>query len=296
MESKDYEERHAYLIMCHNNFKHLLRLVVALDDERNDIYIHVDKRAVNCPFESIGNSARKAHLFWVKRQRVYWGGVSQIRVELFLLKKATETHHSYYHLLSGMDFPIKSQKYIHKFFKDNKGSEFIQFDNDMVNAEFIDRVRYYYFFQDLIGRNKGKFPALCYYAQEILLSIQKKLNIDRTGKYSFELYKGANWFSITHELACYLLQNIKQIKRICKYSLCADEIFLQTFAMMSPYRNKIVNDSLRYIDWKRGNPYVFTEKDYEELSKTDRLFARKFDERVSGDITEKIQTNLLRDQ
>ena len=66
--------------------------------------------------------------------------------------------------------------------------------------------------------------------------------------------------------------------------------------MLSPFRNKIVNNSLRYIDWKRGNPYVFTEKDYDELSKTDKLFARKFDERVSGKVTEKIQANLLRDQ
>lgn len=295
MESKDREERHAYLIMCHNNFKHLSRLVMALDDKRNDIYIHVDKRAVSCPFEPIESFVGKARLFWTKQQCVNWGGVSQIYAELSLLKKATETYHSYYHLLSGMDYPIKSQKYIHKFFKDNKGSEFIQFDNDMVNAEFIDRVRYYYFFQDLIGRNKGKIPAMYYYLQEALISVQKKLNIDRTKKYSFDLYKGTNWFSITHELACYLLQNIKQIKRVCKYSLCADEIFLQTFAMLSPFRNKIVNNSLRYIDWKRGNPYVFTEKDYDELSKTDRLFARKFDERVSGKVIEKIQANLLGD-
>ena len=38
LESKDLKERHAYLIMCHNNFKHLSRLVMALDDKRNDIY------------------------------------------------------------------------------------------------------------------------------------------------------------------------------------------------------------------------------------------------------------------
>ena len=78
MESKDLKERHAYLIMCHNNFKHLSRLVMALDDKRNDIYIHVDKRAVSCPFESIENSVRKAHLFWTKQQCVNWGGISDL--------------------------------------------------------------------------------------------------------------------------------------------------------------------------------------------------------------------------
>lgn len=286
--------RHAYLIMCHNNFMHLARLLQALDNEKNDIYVHVDKKAGDCPFEMLEKSVRKANLFWVKRRSVNWGGVSQIRTELFLLKQAAETYHSYYHLLSGMDFPLKSQRYIHEFFSDHQGSEFINFDKKAIEeAEFIDRVRYYYFFQDMVGRNKGKIPALCYHMQKILLSFQKNRNVDRTKKYSFALYKGTNWFSITHELVIYLLQNRKIIKRLCRRSLCADEIFLQTLVMVSPYRNNIVNDSLRYIDWKRGNPYIFTEMDYEELRKTDKLFARKFDEKVSAKLTEKICIDLI---
>ena len=49
---------------------------------KKTIYIHIDKRADNCPFESIENSVQKSHLFWVKQQRVNWGGASQIYVEL----------------------------------------------------------------------------------------------------------------------------------------------------------------------------------------------------------------------
>ena len=33
---------------------------------------------------------------------------------------------------------------------------------------------------------------------------------------------------------------------------------------------------MRLIDWKRGSPYTFCEKDYMELKNTDMLFARKF--------------------
>lgn len=51
-------------------------------------------------------------------------------------------------------------------------------------------------------------------------------------------------------------------KKLCNHSLCADEIFLQTIAMMSPYKNNIVNDSLRYVDWNRGNPYTFRNEDF----------------------------------
>ena len=34
--------KHAYLILAHNEFVILERLIQAIDDERNDIYIHFD--------------------------------------------------------------------------------------------------------------------------------------------------------------------------------------------------------------------------------------------------------------
>jgi hypothetical protein len=36
--------KHAYLIIAHNEFKVLKKLVEALDDERSDIFIHWDKK------------------------------------------------------------------------------------------------------------------------------------------------------------------------------------------------------------------------------------------------------------
>ena len=38
-------KRHAYLILAHKNFTQLRKLVELLDDSRNDIFIHVDKKA-----------------------------------------------------------------------------------------------------------------------------------------------------------------------------------------------------------------------------------------------------------
>ena len=35
------ENKHAYLIVCHNSFKHLEKVLLALDDARNDIYIYI---------------------------------------------------------------------------------------------------------------------------------------------------------------------------------------------------------------------------------------------------------------
>ena len=39
--------KHAYLIIAHNNFYILKKLIALIDDERNDIYIHIDKKTKN---------------------------------------------------------------------------------------------------------------------------------------------------------------------------------------------------------------------------------------------------------
>ena len=36
-------DRHAYLIMAYNNWDLLKKLLILLDDERNDIFVHIDE-------------------------------------------------------------------------------------------------------------------------------------------------------------------------------------------------------------------------------------------------------------
>lgn len=40
----EVNNKHAYLIMAHQNFEQLAILLELLDDIRNDIFIHVDKK------------------------------------------------------------------------------------------------------------------------------------------------------------------------------------------------------------------------------------------------------------
>ena len=43
--------KHAYLIIAHNNFYILEKLIKLIDDKRNDIYIHIDKKIRNFDFD-----------------------------------------------------------------------------------------------------------------------------------------------------------------------------------------------------------------------------------------------------
>ena len=285
-------KKHAYLIMAHTQPELLKKLLQMLDDERNDIYLHIDKKAVDYPLEELTSVLHKSKCIFTERTDVRWGSYSQINCEMVLLKEATKMKHAYYHLLSGMDLPIKSQDEIHDFFEKYEGLEFVDEDLPKISEAAISRVKYFHKFYGKAGSVKDVLGAL-------ETKGQKLLGIDRTKKYGDIIFqKGRNWFSITHGLAKLVVEKEGWIRDIFGQSLCGDELFLQTVARNSVFAEKICNPNTmgevpdtRYIDWERGsnnNPYVFREHDYEELKKSSALFARKFDLNIDKNIVEKL--------
>lgn len=113
--------------------------------------------------------------------------------------------------------------------------------------------------------------------------------------------KGTQWFSITDNLARYVVSKETWIRKVFKNTLCCDEVFLQTLVENSDFKNKLYhkkydNDPraiMRLIDWQRGKPYIFRECDFQELMNSEMLFARKFDEKVDSEIVIKIRERLL---
>ena len=267
-------KKHAYLIMAHNKFDQLAVLIGLLDDERNDIYLHIDKKAKDFDRGSI--KTKYSNLYFVKPMSVIWGGDSMIKCEQRLFESAGKKHYSYYHLLSGVDLPIKTQDEIHAFFKEHEGQNFIDLDEKALsNRSFTRRVDWYHLFQTVVGRSYDRFKCHLRGLQERLISCQMKLKMKR--KEIIPLYKGANWFSITDELMQYAISQKKLIKKQFYCSHCADEVFLQSVAMVSPYRDTVTGRCLREIDWTRGGPYTFRVEDVPALMTSENLFARKFD-------------------
>lgn len=105
--------------------------------------------------------------------------------------------------------------------------------------------------------------------------------------------KGSTWFSITHDTACYILNEYNKLKKYFCNTKCADEFLLQTILINSPFLDKVKDDSLRCIDWRRGNPYTFKLEDFDMLMESDELFARKFDINVDESIIYRIRDTLL---
>ncbi|MTT32164.1 glycosyl transferase [Terrilactibacillus sp. BCM23-1] len=283
--------KHAYLIMAHNNFSILGKLIRLLDFDKNDIYIHVDRKVTDFDQNLFINIPKKSKIYFSDRIHVNWGGYTQVKCELLLLEMAFKNdNYDYYHLLSGVDLPIKNQKFIHEFFELNSGMEFVGFISEWDNT----RIKYYYIFNE-IGRKKGILPYIQKIINKIFILTQKLVKMDRSKKNKYA--KGSNWFSITGDLVKLILDNKNRIRKLYRSSVFCDEVFLQTLIVNSKFKEKIyrfsVSGNLRYIDWKRGNPYIFQKKDFESLINSNMLFARKFDEKVDFEIVNMIYDEFL---
>lgn len=286
--------KHAFLIIAHNDFPVLHTLLNMLDDTGNDLFVHIDLRATDIYKQVCSVSTKQARLFILpNRISVHWGDISQVEVEYLLLETAAaKEKYAYYHLLSGADLPIQSQEYIHRFFQHHNGKEFIGFWQTPAHLKDLDRkISRYYFFTK--HRRPGeKWHELTTPLYNISLILQKIIGIHRKQEVAFQ--KGPQWFSITDDFCHYLIGQKEAVLQRMNHTLCPDEIFVQTVIWNSPFKDRLFNlddeniGSMRLIDWKRGNPYVWTSHDYSELAQSDKLFARKFSSQDAA-IIEKIE-------
>ena len=144
------KNKHAFLIMAHDHFDILEKLLIMLDHERNDIFLHVDKRAKDFNIERFSNLLHKSKIVFTKRIAVYWGHSSQVDCELLLLNECLKhREYAFVHLISGVDLPIQKQEKIHRFFDDHPNNQFLQVGWADKHLYRLDR---YHFFLKQIGR------------------------------------------------------------------------------------------------------------------------------------------------
>lgn len=283
--------KHAFLIIAHSDFTLLQILVSMLDDVRNDIYVHIDKKVHKLPILQVKYS--ELHIL-NNRIDVKWGGVSQIKTELLLFSEAANNGpYMYYHLLSGADLPIKSNDYLHDFFTKNQGKEFVGFAHgDFADNDVFNKVYYKHYFINGLRADNLFIRQTSKLFHNILLILQKFLRY-KIRHDNLEFRKGCNWLSITEAFCSYVLKN-QSITKVLKHSLCGDEIFIQTLLWNSPFKDCIYNPDeefigcMREIDWTRGSPYTWRTEDYDTLMSSTKLFARKFDYEKYPEIINKI--------
>ena len=265
--------RHAWLIIAHNEFEVLQRLVSMLDAPESDFYIHFDKKVRTLP-EIRVEHGRLTIL--KERIDVRWGTVSQIKTEFALFESAAQNApYSYYHIISGTTLPLKSLNEINDFFYQMNGKSIVTgMMSDVPYQEMLKLHRYNLFLYNYTASKKW-IRRICQFLWKCSIAIQRILDIQiNRGKV---FYKASNWLSLSEEAVQMLLSRKSKILKNYRWSFCGDEFFIPSELMDSPLRDSIY-DCHHYLIHLigRANASTYHLSDWEALSKSDYLFARKF--------------------
>lgn len=263
---------HAWLIIAHNEFEVLQRLISLLDHERSDFFIHIDAKVQNLPELKL----EKGRLFMLdERMDVRWGCVSQIEAELALLEYAHQKGpYDHYHILSGTHLPLKPVEELLRFYDEHAREEVMRFwPNDSGDADF--KLRRYHFPLRHYKFGSPLKQRFCRLAWQCVIKIQKVLGIRHLNNAFF--IKTDNWLSLTEEACTYLVKNRMQIHRKYKWSFCGDEYFVASELALFPEQFKLYDcKNLLHVVFQHDTPRSFTLNQYPELQGTGCWWARKF--------------------
>ena len=276
----------AHLILTHGSPLQLKRLLTKLLHTDAAVFIHVDLKTdiqEYLFFEAIPN----VYLI-KKRVFVNWGGYSIVQATVNLCKEVIGTGiaFDYVNLLSGQDYPIKSHEQIHQFLADNQGKAFMEFYSVTdVWQEAIPRLTQYHL-TDFRFKGANKLERLI----NFILPERKMPNgLVPVGR--------SQWFTLPLEQVKYVVDYLTKnpaVKSFFSYTWGSDEIIFQTILFNSPFKDTMINNNLRYIDWseKRASPKVLTMQDAGLLMQSDKLYARKFSLTVDSGILDYIDDQI----
>jgi hypothetical protein len=281
--------RIAYLITAYAEFEHLARLVGTLDDVGVYFFIHVDAKS-DMPE---GLFAERKNVVSVARRKVWWGGWSHVEAIVSLMREAAKGDFDYCVLLSGSDYPIRSNRTIRDVLAE--GGEFINATAGFRPDKPERRVKYFWF----DGFDRRKRSLKTYFLRGIELAL-RTLGVHKR-HYPFEtIYSGIVWSALSKDCVRYILEYVDVNPRYVSFFRTAqvpEEMFFQTIIGNSLFAKEI-RGTLTYMDWDNNSdspPSIGPEHlgkfvhspEYKSAGPAhERMFARKFGDRSSAILDE----------
>ena len=122
--------RIAYIISAYKLPEQLVRLVQKLYKDGTSFLIHVDKKTDEGTYAKMTGPLRAyAHVHFLDRHVCYWGDFGHVRATLKGIQRILrhDIPCDYVILLTGQDYPIKSNQHIHEVLEESQGQSFIHY-------------------------------------------------------------------------------------------------------------------------------------------------------------------------
>lgn len=289
----------AYLILAHDNPRHLGRLIHALSGPASSFFVHIDRKS---RLEDFSQAQGERVSFLEPRVPVHWADFSQVEAILRLLKAARSAPEGFDRcvLLSGTDYPLQSAAYIEGFFARQPDIEFmnlVQMPCDALGKP-LSRLTSYQ------PRPGDPLSQVVKRARQLMVRLGLRAT-ERDHRSCFRQlvpYGGSTWWALTapacdHILA--FLHKEPQVVKFFRHTVCPDEMFFQTILGNSSYKTRMQRN-LTYTDWSAGgaSPAFLSEEHLALFSPGtpivmdhgygagEILFARKFSDRGAALVEE----------
>lgn len=280
-EMKKDSDKLAFLISAYTEPSSLCALIKKLDGMLDaDFYIHIDKKVQITPFQ-IGLINMSNVYFVEKRIRVYWGGYSQVEMQLSMIEEmlSRRRHYSRVINLTGLDYPIVKKELILERLSNSQIEYISGFDvKNEIEA----------------GKRKMVLKYSCFYLMDtykFIRALTIRLRLPRLlyRQVEFHMFFGSEYWALTYECIAELyrgyLEN-KQLQRLLRFSFVPSEAWVHTMFYNSHWRDRAVQaPKVRYEGLISLSPITYfkysdaikllDEGDYEDIINSGRLFARK---------------------
>ena len=266
----------AYFIMVHHKFAQFCWLFDAIYTKENIFLVHVDQKANDGFYEKVKSYIEGLpNVSFLPRRAATLCGWSLVNVELEAIKVLLDSDVKWQYLVnvSGQDYPIKPIGFI----KAKLGAEW---PKNFIGAWPFSKI------QELEPHDPHLKRILAFEMFGRLVQTRMRLPFPTSVDIK---YKGSAWHMLTRDFCQWLLTDPmpRRIQRLLKYTWCPEELFFQASIMNSPYRDLRADDFGREIIWPPSNsvhPKILRMEDYERLSASPALFARKFDDSVDRQV------------
>jgi len=296
----------AYLVVTYKDPQLLLRTVNALEGS-GDFFVFVDKKTNIKPYLELFKNYKNV-VFISKRYCVAWGGWTLGKSNLDLLVRAFEDEKKYdrFVLLTGLDYPLFSNKRIIETFEKNSDVEYVMAYNIAKSPYISDhhKITKNWFF-DFPFKNRFITRCYRYFMYRIFTRpfSPNKLQVKLNGKW-VDPYFGQTLAAFTREgaeLVINTYKNDKAFNRRMRRVHAPDESYWQTIIFNSHLRCKTVekgNDHIcdGHFGWAPLHYHtyddytsVFTDvSDFDTLINSGYMFCRKVLSDKSKELLDKI--------
>jgi hypothetical protein len=280
--------RISYIISAYKQLEQVVRLVRRLHNPDTSILIHVDKRSGPIG-PLLAATAHLPRVHFLDRHPSPWGSFGHVAATLKGIDALVSHKYicDYTILLTGQDYPIKDHQRIRDDLHAAAGRSFMHYFALPIREWArggLDRIeqwhlrvmnRHLVFPPPWVTFPRRRFPA------------------------GLQPFGGSSYWCLAWDCVHYVHQFVTtnpRFTRFFRYVDVPDELFFQTILLNSPLRDQIVNDDLRYIDWRdptSDSPAILTTADFAAIQASPKLFARKFDTSVDERILDLIDSELL---